>query len=79
MIVQRKLCRQYVGQRCCRAGTFQGKNAKSVPKSACFGTKRWLVVLLVPKTYVFGSQLKIGLKWTSFSLKKEKSAIVALF
>ena len=55
-----------------RAGTFQGKNVKYVPKSACFGTKRWLIGKMVPKTYVFGSLLKVGLKWTYFSLKDRK-------
>ena len=58
--------------RCCRAGTFQGKNAKSVPKSACFGTKRWLTGKLVPKTQFFGSLSKISLRWSSFSLEKRK-------
>lgn len=47
---QQKLCKQYVGQRCCRTGTFQGKNAKCVPKSACFGTKFQDAVFMCQKS-----------------------------
>jgi len=45
--------------RCCRAGAFQGKNAKDVSKSACFGAKIQGEVWLVPKTDVFGAHCQL--------------------
>ena len=63
---------QYVGQGAAGQELFRARTQKNVPKSACFGTKRWLTGKLVPKTYVFGSRSKISLKGTSFPLKKRK-------